>query len=72
MLETNPSVQEYKKRILPDNEKLMYKQRISVLQRGDKFPKLPQKVLTFYTFYLLFVRNIKNYAERMSLFMINF
>lgn len=45
VLSSNPSVLEYKAIVTKKNETLIYKQRISVLKKGCRFPKLPQKVM---------------------------
>lgn len=45
MLADNPSVQEFKKLVTKKNEKLIYRKRMMTLERGAKFPKLPQKVI---------------------------
>lgn len=38
---TNPSVQELKIDFIANNEKLIRKQKISILQQGSAFPKFP-------------------------------
>lgn len=46
MISDNPSVQEFRNVITKQNEALVYKKRMLVLERGARFPKLPQKVPT--------------------------
>ncbi|KAK4880933.1 hypothetical protein RN001_004252 [Aquatica leii] len=41
--QTNPNVQTLKKLFSPDNEKLIYENRMKTLQDGGLFPKLPEK-----------------------------
>lgn len=45
MISDNPSVQEFRNVITKQNEELVYRKRMLVLEKGARFPKLPQKVV---------------------------
>lgn len=50
MISENPSVQKFRRAVTKQNESLIYKKRISILENGAKFPKLPQKVHSILVF----------------------
>lgn len=40
-LDTHPCVQKLKENYMSNNEQLIFKQKMGLLQRGQAFPKLP-------------------------------
>lgn len=48
MYDTHPSVQMIKQNYVADIKILLFEKRIKVMQKGDVFPKLPEKVRCSY------------------------
>lgn len=65
MISDNPSVQEFRQVVTKQNEALVYKKRMMVLEKGAKFPKLPAQKAAYKSLkgFSNFSRSVPSFRE---------